>query len=189
MFGSATPIMLYVNFPFLHCIDWYRLVSVGSFIHCTHRLRLCVYSHVYIFTCRCIHMSSVHHLLSAFPFERPMFMREYSTGTYSAVAYFLAKLSMEMPLNFAQIGISYLLAYNMMELNGSWYWLWLTSWALGMASGSMAVLLGCAVSDIKTVTELSPLLFVPQLLFAGFFIKTSQIPIFLRWAQYLCSLK
>merc|ERR1712023_85205 len=76
-----------------------------------------------------------------------------------------------------------------MELNGSWYWLWLTSWALGMASGSMAVLLGCAVSDIKTVTELSPLLFVPQLLFAGFFIKTSQIPVFLRWAQYLCSLK
>ena len=37
--------------------------------------------------------------------------------------------------------------------------------------------------------ELSPLLFVPQLLFAGFFIKTDQIPVFLRWAQYLCSLK
>merc|ERR1711990_1118520 len=116
-------------------------------------------------------------------------MREFSTGTYSAVAYFLAKLSTEMPLNFAQIGVSYLLAYNMMELNGPWYWLWLISWGLGMASGSMAVLLGCAVSDIKTVTELSPLLFVPQLLFAGFFIKTSQIPLFLRWAQYLCSLK
>ena len=31
--------------------------------------------------------------------------------------------------------------------------------------------------------------FVPQILFAGFFIQTAQIPAWLRWAQYLCSLK
>jgi hypothetical protein len=58
---------------------------------------------------------------------------------------------------------------------------------------------------------MAPLLFVPQMLFVGFFISTSNIPIFLRsgrqplhvvpfhlqivlcvftrWAQYLCSLK
>ena len=28
-----------------------------------------------------------------------------------------------------------------------------------------------------------------QMLFAGFFIRTSQIPVFLRWAQYVCVLK
>jgi hypothetical protein len=49
--------------------------------------------------------------------------------------------------------------------------------------------LGCAVTDVKDVTELAPLLFVPQLLFAGFFIQTSEIPVFLRWAQYLCGIK
>jgi hypothetical protein len=32
-------------------------------------------------------------------------------------------------------------------------------------------------------------LFVPQILFSGFFIRTSLIPIYMRWAQYLCSLK
>ncbi len=36
---------------------------------------------------------------------------------------------------------------------------------------------------------MAPVLFVPQMLFAGFFVKISQIPIFLQWAQYLCSLK
>lgn len=60
---------------------------------------------------------------------------------------------------------------------------------LGVASSSVAICLGCFVADAKTVTELSPLLFVPQILFAGFFIKMDQIPVFLRWAQYLCSLK
>lgn len=37
-------------------------------------------------------------------------------------------------------------------------------------------------------TEFLPLLFVPQLLFAGFFVRTDLIPVWLRWAQYLCSL-
>lgn len=37
-------------------------------------------------------------------------------------------------------------------------------------------------------TEFLPLLFVPQLLFAGFFVRTDLIPKALQWAQYLCSL-
>ena len=49
--------------------------------------------------------------------------------------------------------------------------------------------LGCAVGDVSQVTELAPVIFVPQLLFAGFFIQTDKIPIFLRWAQYLCGIK
>jgi hypothetical protein len=49
--------------------------------------------------------------------------------------------------------------------------------------------LGCAVTDVKDVTEMAPLLFVPQLLFAGFFIATSEIPLMLRWCQWLCGIK
>ena len=33
-----------------------------------------------------------------------------------------------------------------------------------------------------------PILFVPQLLFAGFFVVPELIPVWLRWARYLCSL-
>lgn len=57
-----------------------------------------------------------------------------------------------------------------------------------MSSTAVAVLLGCAVEDPKMATEFLPLLFVPQLLFAGFFVRTDLIPVWLRWAQYLCSL-
>ena len=34
-------------------------------------------------------------------------------------------------------------------------------------SSHIAVMIGCLVTDVKDVTELAPLLFVPQLLFAG----------------------
>mmetsp|Transcript_26074 Transcript_26074/g.46209 ORF Transcript_26074/g.46209 Transcript_26074/m.46209 type:complete len:83 (-) Transcript_26074:985-1233(-) len=33
-----------------------------------------------------------------------------------------------------------------------------------------------------------PILFVPQMLFAGFFVAPELIPIWLRWARYLCTL-
>ena len=32
-------------------------------------------------------------------------------------------------------------------------------------------------------------MFAPQILFAGFFIRTSLLPVFLRWAENLCALK
>ncbi len=60
--------------------------------------------------------------------------------------------------------------------------------ALSVSSTAVAVLLGCAVEDPKMATEFLPLLFVPQLLFAGFFVRTDLIPAWLQWAQYLCSL-
>jgi len=132
---------------------------------------------------------SAQPVMLMFPFERPMFLREYSTGTYSCVAYFLSKIVMELPMTFLQTIIQYLLVYFLVNMQGSFILLVLASWGLGIASSSIAVVLGCAVADVKDVTELAPLLFVPQMLFAGFFIRLSQIPVFLRWAQYLCSLK
>lgn len=58
-----------------------------------------------------------------------------------------------------------------------------------MSASSSALIIGCMVRDVKQATELTPLIFVPQQLFSGFFIRTSQIPVFMRWGQWLCGLK
>ena len=116
-------------------------------------------------------------------------MREYTTGTYGAVPYFLSKLAWEMPLTLLQCLVQYILAYYIVGFQGFFIYLVLAAWGLSMAAGSTAVFIGCGIKDMKTAMEVFPILFVPQLLFAGFFIKTEQIPVFLRWAQYLCSLK
>lgn len=132
---------------------------------------------------------SANATLLAFPFTRPIFMREYSTGTYYASAYFLSKMICELPLAFLQTLAQYLVAYFLIAMNGNFFLFVLIGFGNGLAASSIALLLGCIVPDAKVVTELSPLLFVPQLLFCGFFIRTSLVPVFLRWAQYLCSLK
>jgi ABC-type multidrug transport system permease subunit len=128
-------------------------------------------------------------VLLAFPFERPMILREYATGTYSVIAYFISKIFVEAPLTFLQIIVQFILVYFLCSLQGNFIILVLACWGLGMVSNSVAMAMGCLVPDVKDVTELAPLVFVPQILFAGFFIRTSQIPVFLRWAQYLCSMK
>lgn len=104
-------------------------------------------------------------------------------------AYFLCKVALEIPIVFIQMIVGYCVAYFLMDLQGNFIYLVLISWGLGMVSCSIAMGLGCLVPNVKNASELVPLAYTPQMMFAGFFIRTSQIPIFLRWAQYLCGLK
>ena len=109
--------------------------------------------------------------------------------TDSTAAYFISKVIVEIPFTFLQCLVQYLIVYFMADFQGVFIYEVLAAFGLGMAATSLAVVAGCAITDARHVTEVAPLLFVPQFLFAGFFIRTSNIPIFLRWAQYLCSVK
>jgi hypothetical protein len=84
--------------------------------------------------------------------------------------------------------VQWLLVQYMMDLQGMYIRHVAAAFGLAMVSNSLAMVLGSAIADIKKVSELSSLLFVPQILFAGFFVRLSQIPVFLRWAQYLCGM-
>ena len=79
--------------------------------------------------------------------------------------------------------------YTMCDFQGSFWVIVFASFLLSSASCSVALVLGALVDDVKTASEVQPLVFTPQRLFAGFFIRTQFIPPFLRWIQYLCSLK
>jgi hypothetical protein len=57
-----------------------------------------------------------------------------------------------------------------------------------MASTALAVLLGCSIGESKLGVEFLPIVMVPQFLFAGFFVAPDLIPVWLRWARYLCTL-
>jgi len=98
-------------------------------------------------------------------------------------------MMVEAPLVYLQNLLSLVIAYWLMELRGEFFFISFTMWLLGVASNSTAMLVGSLVEDPKTAAEAAPLLFVPQILFSGFFIRVDQIPVYLRWAQYACSLK
>lgn len=92
-------------------------------------------------------------------------------------------------MTFVNTLLQYFIIYQLCSLNGNFLDLVFASFALASASCSIAVVLGSMVDDVKTASEIQPLIFTPQLLFAGYFIRTELIPSFLRWSEYLCSLK
>ena len=126
--------------------------------------------------------------LLAFPEERPVFLREYSTNHYSVGAYFASRFTIEATITALQVFVQLILSYFLIGLQASFATMFITTYVLAMASTAMAVMLGCAVEDPKLGQEMLPILFVPQMLFAGFFVIPELIPVWLRWASYLCSL-
>ena len=81
-----------------------------------------------------------------------------------------------------------LICFYMIGFQAPFLMVFIITYALAMASTAQAVIVGCSVEDIKMAQEILPMLFIPQMLFAGFFVTPDLIPIWMRWAQYLCSL-
>lgn len=127
--------------------------------------------------------------LLSFPTERPVFLREYAVTTYGAIPYVLSKLLIEIPMMWLQACLVFLMTYWTIGLNGNFFVLTSLIALLGLVGSSTTLVIGALSSDVRVAFQLQPLLFVPQILFSGFFVPISHIPEWLRWAQYLCSLK
>eukprot|EP00804_Cyclotella_cryptica_P005253 CCRYP_021227-RA/>CCRYP_021227-RA protein AED:0.30 eAED:0.30 QI:0/0.25/0.2/1/0.25/0.2/5/86/284 len=125
-------------------------------------------------------------------------LREYSTNhslspNYprhpdGVAAYFISKLSIEALVTCLQVLEILLIVYFMVDLQAPFYKFFAIEYALAMSSTATAVLVGCSVEDPKIAIEFMPVLFMPQILFAGLFVRTELIPVWLSWAQYLCAL-
>ena len=57
------------------------------------------------------------------------------------------------------------------------------------ASGGYALILGTIFSDKQLAVTLTPVLIIPFMLFAGFFVNQNNIPWFLKEFQYLSIFK
>ena len=117
----------------------------------------------------------------AIPAERPVFVREYSTDHYSVLSYFLARLTIEATITLIQTFVQSILVWNLMQFQASFFRYTFALYAVAMASTAVAVLLGCSVTDVKSSQEFSTLVFVPQILFSGFFIPLEKLPSWLRY--------
>jgi len=126
--------------------------------------------------------------LMLIPAERPIFLREYSTAHYSVFPYFLSRLLMEAFVTFLQILAGTICCFFLIGFQANFFHLFSIIYTLAMGSTAIAVLLGCSMSNPDMAMEFLPILFVPQMLFAGFFVAIDLIPEWLRWIQYICSL-
>jgi len=110
-------------------------------------------------------------------------------GSGAAPAYVISKAVVELPQAFVNSCLVWVAFYFVAALQGPWIYHVLIFWITGMAAGGTAFLVGCLASDPNVAAQLAPPIFVLQLLFAGVFIDTDQIPDAVSWIQYIASLK
>jgi len=121
----------------------------------------------------------------AMPEERPVFLREYTTNHYSVLAYFLSKLAIEALMAAFQVTLSCVILYFMIGFSINFRIFWSILYLASMLATAQAVMIGCAVENPTMAVEFFPLVFLPQLLFAGFFVPPHLMPFWLRWLHYV----
>jgi ABC-type multidrug transport system permease subunit len=126
--------------------------------------------------------------LVSFPEERPVFLREYSTNHYSVVAYFVSRLSMELIITSVQVTLSSVITYFMVGFSQPYGSFWSGLYLMACASTALGVLAGSAVQNPSVAIEMLPAIFMPQILFSGFFVPPELIPNWLAWIRYICPL-
>ena len=144
-----------------------------------------------------------------FPVKRPVFLREYSTNTSPSCPYFFSKMVKEFIVVLLQnlVFVNQLCGMScrvLVVVTNAMFTRTADELQLlhdqfqcelrvlcdlqSLASTALAVMLGSSVEDPTLTSEMLPLLFVPQLLFASFFVATDLIPAWLRWAHWGCAL-
>mmetsp|Transcript_30079 Transcript_30079/g.47826 ORF Transcript_30079/g.47826 Transcript_30079/m.47826 type:complete len:623 (+) Transcript_30079:34-1902(+) len=123
------------------------------------------------------------------PSEKLVFIRDYSTKTYSAGAYLLAKVIIELPVALFMSIFIVVLTYFLQTWHGNFFEFVFSVWLLMLVAVSLAWAVGAWAKDANHAMGILPLIFVPQILFTGFFVQIQQIPVWLRWINTLIPLR
>ena len=124
-----------------------------------------------------------------FPLQRAAFMREYTSGAYTSYAYLIAKTLLDVPAAVLQQVLATAVFYNMVGMNGNFAFIVFSISQLAVVSASIGIFVGSSTANAETAINIVPAIFIPQILFSGFFISSDKIPVYLQWAQWCCPLK
>ncbi|KAJ3026927.1 UNVERIFIED_CONTAM: ATP-binding cassette sub- G member 1 [Siphonaria sp. JEL0065] len=130
--------------------------------------------------------------LMVFGKAKHVFMREYGAGYYTLPAYFLTKVGVEIPLQiifpWAQITVIYFMAGLSSDIFRYFTLIGIVILA-SFVGFSIGVCCACSFPNLEVALLAVPLILMPMMLFSGFFVNTSQIPVWLRWIKYVSPMK
>jgi len=125
----------------------------------------------------------VNNVNLVFPMERPVFLREINNDMYSASAYFWGKIMSELPMSIFIPILQGVIVYFALGLDTAlWYkfpTFLLSSILIYNSFTGFGYLIGVMISNKQVQMVMTPVLIVPTMLFAGFFVNQDNIPKFL----------
>lgn len=131
-------------------------------------------------------------VLLTFPAERDVFLKEYGSGFYGILPYYLSKLAVELPIISLFPFISGLIYYYIVNFNNDAVRLFSHLGGLIVLSivGSMfGMFIGTVITDFSIALEIAPLFFLPMMLFSGYTSNTETIVKGLKWIEYISPIR
>mmetsp|Transcript_15731 Transcript_15731/g.26535 ORF Transcript_15731/g.26535 Transcript_15731/m.26535 type:complete len:505 (+) Transcript_15731:642-2156(+) len=124
--------------------------------------------------------SGVNNVGLVFPIERPVFLREVNNNMYRVSSYFWAKIVSELPGSLIIPVLQMTIVYFSVGLNTDEWYHYFVHLAAGVlcynAFTGFGYIIGTAISDNQLVVVLTPVIIVPTMLFAGFFVNQENVP-------------
>ncbi|XP_043199881.1 ATP-binding cassette sub-family G member 1-like [Amphibalanus amphitrite] len=122
-----------------------------------------------------------------FPLEMSVMKKEYMNCWYSVKSYYLAKTVADLPFQIVFPLIYDVIVYFMtsqpMELDRFCMFCLMTI-LTALVAQSVGLVIG-AFCDIQLAVFLGPITMIPIILFSGFFVNLSTVPVWLSWLSYL----
>jgi len=138
-------------------------------------------------------LNAIQNVILIFPEERPCFLREVNNNMYGPSAYFWSKITSELPFSLMQPVIFTCIVYFVIGLNAinaTFFFMFMLIMILTYNSAQgYALVISAGFSDKQLAVTLTPVLIIPFMLFAGFFVASSNIPYFLREFEYISIFK
>ena len=135
-----------------------------------------------------ITINAIQNVILIFPEERPVFLREVNNNMYRVGPYFWAKVISELPFSIMMPSVFGCITYFCLFLNpkASHFFVFLITLILIYnASSGYSLIISATFSNKQVAVTLTPVLIVPFMLFAGFFVAADTIPVWLKEFEYL----
>jgi hypothetical protein len=139
-----------------------------------------------------ISFNAIQNVILIFPDERPVFLREVNNNMYRCSPYFWAKIISELPFSIITPSLFGCIVYYSVGLAPDFinFLRFLVILVLAYnASSGYSLIISASFSDKQLAVTLTPVLIIPFMLFAGFFVATANIPIWMREFEYLSIFK
>ncbi len=121
-----------------------------------------------------------------------MLNKERSAGTYRLSAYFVGKTLAEAPIELILPFIFGTITYWMVGLSTDFYCYLLyilLIFLFVLMGGSMGLLVGAVVVQMKQALTLSVITVLGSVLLGGFFVARENLAVWIRWARWVSPIK
>lgn len=127
-----------------------------------------------------------------FPAEMKVFLYQNQDGLYTSAAYYISKMLVEIPAlipnNIIFASIFYWLVGFKVNVAAFFIYMVITSLLTNVAF-SLGVMLFTIVPDVTRVMQIFPAVFVPLMVFSGFYLNSENTPPYFIWVEHISFMK